>query len=147
MIKYEKNESLAECSVLSNRYSELNTQYEADLKRLSFIVDGEANMKESSSSQCPFCDGKLVAKKSRSYIDAAKADYKKIILQARDLEKAAKELDKEKETLQKEINELQGKKAETESIIETELKPQLSLLQEKLLAYRATIERQKEIDL
>ena len=79
--------------------------------------------------------------------DAAKADYKKIILQARDLEKAAKELDKEKETLQKEINELQGKKAETESIIETELKPQLSLLQEKLLAYRATIERQKEIDL
>ena len=56
-------------------------------------------------------------------------------------------MDKENETLQKEINELQGKKAETESIIETELKPQLSLLQEKLLAYRATIERQKEIDL
>lgn len=144
---HEKNESLAECSVLSNRYIELNTQYEADLKRLSFIVDGEANMKESASSKCPFCDGKLAVKKSQSYIDAAKADYKKIILQAKDLGEAAKELDKEMEALQKEINELQGKKTETESIIETELKPQLSSLKEKLLAYRATIERKKEMEI
>ena len=147
LVMHEKNESLAECYVLLNRYNELNTQYEADLKRLSFIVDGEANMKESASSQCPFCDGKLVIQKSQRYIDAAKADYRKIKLHVRDLEKAKKELDKEKESLEKEVKELQEKKSQTEIIIETNLKPKLSSLQEKLLAYKATVERKKEIEL
>lgn len=142
-----KNESLAECYVLLNRYGELNTQYAADLKRLSFVVDGEANMKEAASSQCPFCDGKLVVKKSQRYIDAAKADYRKIKLQVKDLENAEKELNKERETLEREINDLKEKKIETEKIIETELKPKLSVLQEKLLAYKATVERKKEIEL
>ena len=33
---YEKNENLSECNVLLNRYDELTTQYDADLKRLNF---------------------------------------------------------------------------------------------------------------
>lgn len=142
---YEKNESLSECNVLLNRYEELTTQYDADLKRLSFIVDGEANSKGTFSSQCPFCDGKIVINKTHNYIDAAKSEYRKIKLQAKDLEKASKELISEKSTLEQEINALMLRKQSTENIIERELKPQISSLKEKLIAYRETIERQKEI--
>lgn len=144
---YEKNESLSECNLLLNRYNELTTQYNADLKRLNFIVDGEANINGSFSTQCPFCDGEVVVKKNRNYIDAAKSDYRKIKLQAKDLERASKELHSEKLGLEQDIGMLMEKKQTTEELIEKKLKPQVSILKEKLSAYKDAIECQKEIDI
>jgi len=144
---HEKNESLSECNVLLNRYNELTTQYTSDLKRLSFIVDGEVNMGDSFSSQCPFCDGKVVVSKNHNYIDAAKSDFRKIKLQAKDLEMASKELSLEKGALEKEIQILMAKKILTEELVDKELKPELSTLKEKLSIYKDAIERQKEIDI
>ena len=144
---YEKNENLSECNVLLNRYDELTTQYDADLKRLNFIVDGEANLNASFSTHCPFCDGEVVVKKNQNYIDAAKSDYKKIKLQAKDLESASKELRSEKLSLEQEIGTLMAKKKSIEEVIEKELKPQMSILKEKLSAYKDAIECQKEIDI
>lgn len=144
---YEKNENLSECNVLLNRYNELTTQYDADLKRINFIVDGEANLNSSFSTHCPFCDGEVAVKKNQNYIDAAKAEYKKIKLQAKDLESASKELRSEKLVLEQEIGTLMAKKKSTEELIEKELKPQVSTLKEKLLAYKDAIECQKEIDI
>lgn len=144
---YEKNENLSECNVLLNRYDELTTQYDADLKRLNFIVDGEANLNASFSTHCPFCDGEVVVKKNQNYIDAAKSDYKKIKLQAKDLESASKELRYEKLSLEQEIGTLMAKKKSIEELIEKELKPQVFILKEKLSAYKDAIECQKEIDI
>lgn len=144
---YEKNEILSECNVLLNRYDELTTQYDADLKRLNFIVDGEANLNPSFSTHCPFCDGEVVVKKNQNYIDAAKSDYKKIKLQAKDLESASKELRSEKLSLEQEIGTLMVKKKSIEELIEKELKPQVFNLKEKLSTYKDAIECQKEIDI
>lgn len=144
---YEKNENLSECNVLLNRYDELTTQYDADLKRLNFIVDGEANLNASFSTHCPFCDGEVVVKKNQNYIDAAKSDYKKIKLQAKDLESASKELRSEKLSLEQEIGTLMAKKKSIEELIEKELKPQVFNLKEKLSAYKDAIGCQKEIDI
>lgn len=144
---YEKNENLSECNVLLNRYDELTTQYNADLKRLNFIVDGEANLNASFSTHCPFCDGEVVVKKNQNYIDAAKSDYKKIKLQAKDLESASKELRSEKLSLEQEIGTLMAKKKSIEELIEKELKPQVFNLKEKLSTYKDAIECQKEIDI
>lgn len=142
---YEKNENLSECNVLLNRYDELTTQYDADLKRLNFIVDGEANLNASFLTHCPFCDGEVVVKKNQNYIDAAKSDYKKIKLQAKDLESASKELRSEKLSLEQEIGTLMAKKKSIEELIEKELKPLVFNLKEKLSAYKDAIECQKEI--
>ena len=144
---YEKNENLSECNVLLNRYDELTTQYDADLKRLNFIVDGEANLNTSFSTHCPFCDSEVVVKKNQNYIDAAKSDYKKIKLQAKDLESASKELRSEKLRLEQEIGTLMAKKKSIEELIEKELKPQVFNLKEKLSTYKDAIECQKEIDI
>lgn len=54
--------------MLLNRYDELTTQYDADLKRLNFIVDGEANLNTSFSTHCPFCDGEVVVKKNKTIL-------------------------------------------------------------------------------
>lgn len=144
---HEKNESLSECKMLLNRYCELSSQYEADLKRLSFIVDGEANDNEKISSQCPFCDGAISISETPNYIDAAKSDYRKIKLQAKDLLNASESIRLEKKSLEQMIEILMLKKKATEELIEKELKPKISLLKEKLNIYKETIELQNEISI
>ena len=127
------NEALSECNMLLNRYDELTTQYVADLKRLSFIIDGEVNFSEHPLAQCPFCDSKIDVKNSHNYVDAAKSEYKKIKLQAKDLEKASQSLCEEKSTLEQDIKILIQKKKSTEELVETKLKPQLQILKERLV--------------
>src|SRR5690606_18017917 len=66
-----KKERLTECQMLISRYAALKTQYSADIKRLSFIVDGETVMKHvSHDSNCPFCNGKIPTQNTKSYIEA-----------------------------------------------------------------------------
>lgn len=143
---HSKNERLSECNVLLDRYNELNTQYKADIKRLSFIIDGKANMKNTYASKCPFCDGQVTVKSNSNYIDAAIADYEKIKCQEHDLENALKELVLEKEKLEQEINTLRFRKNSTEELINNEIKPKISMLKEKLSAYKQVVEIQKELD-
>lgn len=55
---YGLNEQLAECNVLYNRYQALRSQYNADIKRLTFIVEGEVHGGDlTTNTKCPFCDG------------------------------------------------------------------------------------------
>ena len=142
---HEKNENLSECVVLLNRYDELKTQYNADLKRLSFIVDGEVNLNENFNSQCPFCDGKVSIKTTPNYTGVAKSDYKKIKLQIKDLEKAENALLKEKESIEQSVTGLMSEKQATESLIKTELQPQIANLKAKLEQYKIFIELQNEM--
>ena len=144
---YKKNESLSECNILLDRYNELTTQYTADLKRLSFIVDGEVNYNKSLLTKCPFCDSKVTIKENHNYIEAAKFEYKKIKMQAKDLENALQALIAEKDTLEREIKILIENRESTEKLIELKLKPQLDVLSEKLLLYKMIVERKKEIDI
>ena len=140
------NEELSECKVLLSRYDELMTQYSADVRRLSFIVDGEANIEEHPAGKCPFCDGKISLEKT-NYIDAARADCRKIKLQMKDLEKAQKALREEKESLEQEIAQLLTKKKTTEELISVELTPTLDALNEKLALFREIVELKREIDI
>ena len=142
---HEKNDALSECNVLINRYQELTTQYGADLKRLSFIVDGTANMPQISETQCPFCDGKIRIEKTPNYIEAAKSDYKKIKLQAKDLQKAYDELLAEKDILESSIESLLAKKQSAEELVANKLTPKANQLKEKIAEYKKTLEYQNEI--
>ena len=91
-------------------------------------------------------DSKVIVKKNKNYIDAAKSDYKKIKLQAKDLESASKELYAEKLTLEQEIRTLTAKKQSIEELVENELKPEVAILKEKLSVYKEAVECQKEVD-
>ena len=140
------NEELSECKVLLSRYDELMTQYSADVRRLSFIVDGEANIEEHLEGKCPFCDGKILLGKT-NYIEAARADCRKIKLQMKDLEKAQKALQEEKESIEQKIAQLLAKKQTTEDLINVELTPTLEELNEKLALFREIVELKREIDI
>ena len=143
----ENNERLAECSVLLNRYENLKTQYLADITRLSFIIDGDINKPLEHFEKCPVCDTEICIESTPNYLDASKAEYRRINLQVKDLVDAIDTITAEIASLEKSIEELANRRILVQQLINSELKPQISELKSKILGYRCYIESQNEIEI
>ncbi len=136
----------AECDLLKSRYAALRTQYVSDVKRLSFIVNGEVEMGHVPKNQvCPFCDGKLPVRDKKSYIDSAQAELDRITLQMDGLAETEKDLEAEKAEIEASLKELQAKRDSIEAMIENELQPKADALRESLNGYRAFIQIKQEL--
>ena len=142
-----KKERLTECQMLISRYAALKTQYSADIKRLSFIVDGETVMKHvSHDSTCPFCNGKIPTQNTKSYIEAARSELSRIVAQYNDLVGAEKDIEQQIQELQTEILLLTEQKSSAEELIAKDLQPQARALSETIDAYRVYIQLNYELD-
>lgn len=136
----------AECSLLQTRYSSLKSQYISDVKRLTFIVNGETTMEIVPPTQsCPFCEGKLPVRNKKSYIDSAQAELSRIMVQMNGLEETENELITEKAEIDGELNNLQEKREQIEHTIQKELQPKAEELRQSLNNYRAYIQIQQEL--
>lgn len=136
----------AECDLLQTRYTSLKTQYVSDIKRLSFIVNGEVEIGHVPQNQiCPFCDGKLPARNKKTYIESAQAELDRIILQMNGLEDTEKDLNQEKQEIDENLKALQTKRDSIETMIEKELQPKADALRQSLNGYRAYIQIKQEL--
>ncbi len=144
---FNKEERLAECSLLSSRYRALETQYTSDIKRLSFIVEGEIVSSDFSySSNCPFCESELQKKHEESYIETARAELERIIAQLSGLEESSKEVQRQIVELEDEINNLQKEKHELDDLIKLNLEPKASRLKESIKHNKKSIELKNELE-
>lgn len=142
-----KKERLTECQMLISRYAALKTQYSADIKRLSFIVDGETVMQHvSHDATCPFCNGTMPTQKTESYVVAARSELSRIVAQYNDLADAEKDIKQQIQELQVEIALLAEQKGNIEELIVGELKPQAKSLTETIDAYRVYIQLNNELE-
>lgn len=136
----------AECDLLQTRYTSLKTQYVSDIKRLSFIVNGEVEIGHVPQNQiCPFCDGKLPARNKKTYIESAQAELDRIMLQMNGLEDTEKDLNQEKQEIDENLKALQTKRDSIETMIEKELQPKADALRQSLNGYRAYIQIKQEL--
>jgi hypothetical protein len=142
---YTLNELLAECNMLYNRYKILRSQYTSDIKRLTFIVEGELHKgKIPENLHCPFCDGVLPKEEETSCVEAAKAELQKLISQLRDLDDAENDILSERQNLQEKSTRLIDEHSEIETLINSELKPWVATLRKTLNEYRYSIEIHNE---
>lgn len=141
------NEELAESNVLLNNYDLLESQYDSDLKRLNFIVDGQINYEQTEKTICPFCSTSISVSKKQDYITASLNNYKKIMLQKNDLINAKDNLKERINILEKELKSLYSEKSEVINEIEKKLKPKLNDLKGQLEIYKKKVEKRKEINL
>ena len=143
---YTVSNQLAECNTLYNRYKALKTQYASDIKRLTFIVEGELhNGKMDANSKCPFCDSSIPSsQKEASYAEASHAELHRIQLQLADLLEAEQDLIKERSTLESKLAILKNEKSDVELLINDELKPKIARLRSTLYDYRRAIEIRNE---
>lgn len=134
----------AECKMLKNRYSSLMTQYESDIRRLTFIAEGDLHKNILPKlDHCPFCNGELPKDKETSCIDAAIAEVDKIEAQINDLRSAFNEIDAEITNLAKEKIAVVDKRKEIQNCIRIELKPKIQQLKDMVASYRVALGRTK----
>ena len=141
----DTNEQLAECNMLHNRYQVLQSQYISDIKRLTFIVEGELHKGDLPLvEKCPFCNGNIPEQNEESYVDAAKVELQKILPKLQDLDDAKTDIVNERFDLQETIEELNKERSSIEILINSELKPRVASLRKVLVEYRRAIEVHNE---
>lgn len=142
---FTTNEQLTECNTLYSRYQSLKTQYTADIKRLTFIAEGELHSDALPlNSKCPFCEGDIPPQEELSFLEASHAEMHRIQLQLNDLLEAERDLVAERSSLKTRINSLSQEKSAVETLLNNELKPKVAALKYSLAEYRRAIEIQNE---
>lgn len=136
----------AECDVLYSRYQSLKSQYTADIKRLTFIANGEVGMQRvPQSTKCPFCEGEITARERKSYMETARAELVRIVSQLEGLGEAEADVKNEKVAIQEELAGLKAKRANVELLINEQLRPKANELSRSLQGYRAYVQLKNEI--
>jgi len=144
---YTGNSRLAECETIVDRFAVLRSQYQSDIERLTFVIDGNlAHTALPKRERCPFCDGEIKTKDNVSYIDASRAELQHIRVHLTELEKAERDIAKEKNTIETKVKGLEEQKRKIDAEVSVDLTPRLTALKEKLRLFRYMIEINKELD-
>ena len=139
-------EKAAECTMLLSRYKALRSQYTADVHRLTFIVEGEAEYQGvPHSAKCPFCDGKMPVQNRPSYIESARAELTRIMGQMKGLSETEADVQAELAEIEAELKALQAKREDIETLINEKLRPKADELQTALEKYQVYIRLKHEV--
>lgn len=144
---YDNNSRLVESETLAERFEALRSQYQSDIKRLAFVIDGNlAHSLLPIQEHCPFCDSKIQVPRDSSHINAAQAQLQHIRVHLAELEKAERDIAKKRTSIKSTIEKLENKKRSIDADVSMELRPRLNELKEKLDMYRYIVELNKELE-
>lgn len=144
----EIDSQIAECRVLRNRNASLQTQYDSDIKRLTFIVEGDIHGGDIPKlDHCPFCNGELPKGKEESCMAAAVAEVSKIEAQIKDLRSVQESIAAEMKELTSARGTLVEQRRQIDTRIRAELRPQISELRTHLADYTLALNQYKAKEL
>lgn len=139
------DERLVESNALSNRYRSLRSQYRSDIRRLTFVAEGDMEMERISRPvSCPYCGGEVAEDRKQSYVETAKEEVEKLVPKISDLQDAQDELKEIIKRLEERREEAIAEKTTLEQQVKKQMRPSISELQEHLNEYRQAIESYKE---
>lgn len=140
----ELDEQIAESQMLINRNKSLESQYESDIKRLTFIAEGDIRHENLPTlTVCPFCNGQLTKDQGDSCIDAAVAEVEKIEMQIKDLRSVQISLEQEIKDFTAERSAVLERRKEIDASIRGELRPQIARLRSNLADYTLALNQYK----
>ncbi len=144
----EIDNQIAECRVLKNRNASLQTQYDSDIRRITFIVEGDIHSEDIPKlDHCPFCNGELPKGKEESCMAAAVAEVTKIEAQIRDLRSVQESIAEEMRELASARSALVEQRRQIDTRIRAELRPQISDLRSHLADYTLALNQYKAKEL
>lgn len=130
---YEKNGKLSELNTMADTFDELRKQYQFDIMRIGFIVDGATDMSfEKKKIKCPICGEETDRIPDTSVIDASAAELEKIRHHLSELSEARRNISRQQEATAKSIRLLEDKKNSVDKQISEQLKPRISAISEEL---------------
>lgn len=144
---YETDDELTLEKQLKERYRALHTQYDSDVKRLEFIIEGESSKPDDELGRCPFCDSEIHTPQDReSYIKASRAELEKVHLQINDLRVLEDETDERISELSSRRAALQVRSSSVEELLTREFQPKGENLRRELENYRQIAQLKQEVE-
>lgn len=142
------NEELKSASLMKHRYQILRGQYHSDIKRITFIIDGEQKLKDAKEvEKCPFCGADMTPQQSVSYAEAAQAELQRILPQLNDVMDAEKDIDREISEYQKRIAECQEESMRLANLINQDLQPAIIELQQQIDMLQEAVDSNSQQDI
>ena len=143
------NDRLSECQVALNRYGTLKKQYVSDIKRLSFIADGEKTFENLEVPfLCPVCNQPISKEQiDESHIAAAKVELAKVVSLLKDLEQSVSSLEEQQHSLIDRYDICKDQKDSIDDELAEQYYPSLEKLQNLEKQYRSQIEKQSQAEL
>ncbi|MDD3307948.1 MAG: AAA family ATPase [Acetobacterium sp.] len=130
---YAQNSKLSECNTVIHNFSVLRKQYQSDIRRLGFIVEGKRSVSAlPPTKHCPFCDNELIVDPKPHFIAASSAELEKIKGHLAELEKAQRDIDKQRQATTDNLKDLEKQKESVDTFISMQLRPQLLTFKEHL---------------
>lgn len=142
------NSKLEEATYLNERYKALRTQYNSDVKRLRFIIDGETkDSQRKKVVKCPFCDSSMQNKPEQriAYAQASQVELNRITMQLGDLKEAEKDIQQEICALEAQLQELNRQNNEITQMISRVLKPKSAQLRVMMESYKRIVQIKQEM--
>ena len=144
---YDVSLKLEEATFLSNRYKTLRSQYNSDIKRLHFIIEGDQSPKKKVKMvTCPFCGSEMNREEERTeeYVIASEAELKNTTEQLEDLKLAEKDVQSQIDALESKIQLLNAENDEIIQQIREQLQPRAQALKSLLETYKRITNIKKE---
>lgn len=130
---YEWNGKLSECKTVEHNFSVLRQQYQSDIRRIGFIVDGAMNVSSASKKvKCPICGEETERVQNLAFIDASSAELEKIKKHLSELSDVQHSVECQQEKIIATIKVLEKKKDAIDTLISEQLQPQLSAFKKGL---------------
>ena len=136
----ETESSIRRIDIQIDRYKILESQYVSDINRLGFIIQGEdVTHNHKSPINCPFCSGNLDKSQESSYLEASRAEAKKILASSIALSSTIDDISIEKDALINTLDSLRKQKIDIDHNMNNELKPHRKSISERIDKYNVYI--------
>lgn len=131
------SQQIEEMTVYVARFKNLRSEYIGDVKRLSFIVNGEQQLKHiQGKRKCPFCNQTINPKDNHNHTKAAQAELSRIIEQLESLEKSTNDVKNKKHNLEQEQHDKEEHLNQLSQKLQKEMKPELKSLRKQQENYQ-----------
>ena len=143
---YKVSSKLEEARYLKDRYAQLQSQYDSDIKRLHFITDGNKRIKAYGRLlTCPFCENEIKEEEQqKSYAESSAAEIARIQYQMEDLQVVEEGVNAKIISMEEELEALSARNDDVTECMAKELRPRAEELREVLEEYKLLTALQQE---
>lgn len=144
---YEWNGKLSESRTVGHNFAVLRQQYQSDIRRIGFIVDGASTVPPIRKKvKCPICGEETERVQNTSFINASAAELEKIKRNLSELSDAQHSLEHQQEAIITTIRTLEEKKNDIDAMISEQLQPRLSGFEEELEQHLSLVRLTSELE-
>lgn len=145
---YELNGKLSESRTVGHNFAILRQQYQSDIRRIGFIVDGASTISlVRKKVKCPICGEETERVKDTSFIEASAAELNKIKGHLAELSDAQHSIERQQEAIISMIHALEDKKNTVDTLISEQLHPKLSVFEAELEQQLSLIRLTSELEI